>query len=408
MGLDLSELREPGRDRRAGAARGSAWPRDPDGAPLYPGRAQACRAAERTRRIDAGEPMRCASTCRRRSRAPARSPGPKPARAGGETGTVAADPAAWGDVVLARKDAPTSYHLAVVVDDAAQGVTDVVRGRDLFYATSVHRLLQALLGLPAPAYHHHRLILDADGRKLSKSTQATGLRELRAQGVTPAEIRRHGRARLSAASVACSSPGAGEWRRRKAQDNGRAAAANACAAQRRRPSARAVEAALAGIAHDIRTPLTGIVALAELLATSDLGERERGWASAIKSGAEHLAALTTLIVDAVKADAAGLVLRREPFSPRRLAQAVGVALAARAGEQGAQGARSRIADDLPACVTGDALRLRAALENLIDNAVKFTDAGTVVLHRRRQAGRARRVRLVFTVRDSGIGMAPPS
>ena len=107
----------------------------------------------------------------------------------GETGTVAADPAIWGDVILARKDTPASYHLAVVVDDAAQGVTDVLRGRDLFYATSVHRLLQALLGLPPPRYRHHRLIFDADGRKLSKSTQATGLRELRAQGVTPAGIR---------------------------------------------------------------------------------------------------------------------------------------------------------------------------------------------------------------------------
>src|SRR5579862_5606359 len=88
------------------------------------------------------------------------------------------------------------------------------------------------------------------------------------------------------------------------------------------PSARAVEAALAGIAHDIRTPLTGIVALAELLATSDVGTREREWANAIKSGADHLATLTTLIVDAVRADVAGLTLRYEPFSPRRLAEAV--------------------------------------------------------------------------------------
>jgi glutamyl-Q tRNA(Asp) synthetase len=78
----------------------------------------------------------------------------------------------------------------VTVDDAAQGITDVVRGRDLFYATSVHRLLQALLGLAVPRYHHHRLILDADGNKLSKSTAATGLRELRAAGATPADIRR--------------------------------------------------------------------------------------------------------------------------------------------------------------------------------------------------------------------------
>src|SRR5712691_6386255 len=99
----------------------------------------------------------------------------------------------------------------------------------------------------------------------------------------------------------------------------------------RRSSSRAVEAALAGIAHDIRTPLTGIGALAELLASSDLGKRERDWARAAKSSAEHLAALTTLIVDAVRADAAGVVLRREPFSPRALAEAVGAALAARAG-----------------------------------------------------------------------------
>ncbi|MGA8918564.1 MAG: glutamate--tRNA ligase family protein, partial [Pseudolabrys sp.] len=108
----------------------------------------------------------------------------------GETGHIAADPAAWGDVILARKETPTSYHLAVVVDDAAQGITDVVRGSDLFYATAVHRLLQTLLELPQPRYHHHRLILDADGNKLSKSTQSTGLRELRVQGVPPAEIRR--------------------------------------------------------------------------------------------------------------------------------------------------------------------------------------------------------------------------
>src|SRR4029079_15849910 len=108
----------------------------------------------------------------------------------GETGSVTGRPEAWGDVILARKETPTSYHLAVVVDDALQGVTDVVRGQDLFWSTSVHRVLQALLGLPAPNYHHHRLILDTDGMKLSKSTLATGLRELRAQGMTPADIRR--------------------------------------------------------------------------------------------------------------------------------------------------------------------------------------------------------------------------
>jgi len=92
-------------------------------------------------------------------------------------------------VVLARKETPTSYHLSVVVDDALQGVTEIVRGMDLYAATAVHRLLQVLLGLPEPVYRHHRLILDTDGRKLAKSTRATGLRELRAQGATPADIR---------------------------------------------------------------------------------------------------------------------------------------------------------------------------------------------------------------------------
>lgn len=169
------------------------WPRDPDGAPLYPGTAKTMSAAERARCMDAGEPyaLRLDMTA-----ALARAPhltweetGAGPLGETG-TGTVAADPAAWGDVILARKETPTSYHLAVAVDDAAQGVTDVVRGRDLFHATAVHRLLQALLGLPAPRYRHHRLILDSDGRKLSKSSKATGLRELRARGLTPADIRR--------------------------------------------------------------------------------------------------------------------------------------------------------------------------------------------------------------------------
>src|SRR5262249_1542367 len=165
------------------------WPRDPDGAPLYPGSARSLSADERARRIAAGE-----SYALRLDMAAALTPvGPQTSReqeAAGGGATVAADPAAWGDVVLARKETPTSYHVSVVVDDAAQGITDVVRGRDLLASTAVHRLLQALLGLPAPVYRHHSLILDADGRKLSKSTQATGLRELRAGGATPADIRR--------------------------------------------------------------------------------------------------------------------------------------------------------------------------------------------------------------------------
>ena len=167
------------------------WPRDPDGVPLYPGTARVMAAAEREARLAQGEPyairldmiaaMEWAGDLRWRET----GAGPS-----GETGEVAADPAAWGDVILGRKDTPTSYHLSVVIDDALQGVTNVVRGQDLFWSTSVHRLLQELLGLAAPAYHHHRLVLDEAGRKLSKSTQATGLRELRAQGMTPADIRR--------------------------------------------------------------------------------------------------------------------------------------------------------------------------------------------------------------------------
>ncbi len=167
------------------------WPRDPDGAPLYPGNAKALSAADRRRRIEAGEPYALRlDMAAALARAPALTWTETGAGPHGETGTIAADPAAWGDVILARKDAPASYHLAVVVDDAAQGVTDVVRGQDLFHATSVHRLLQALLGLAEPRYRHHRLLLDADGRKLSKSTAATGLRELRAAGASAADIRR--------------------------------------------------------------------------------------------------------------------------------------------------------------------------------------------------------------------------
>jgi glutamyl-Q tRNA(Asp) synthetase len=171
--------------------RNGAWPRDPDGAPLYPGNAKSMSPDERRRRIEAGERyalrLDMASAIARAGVLAWMETGRGP---NGDNGPVRATPAAWGDVILARKETPTSYHLSVVVDDALQGVTDIVRGQDLFHATGVHRLLQALLGLPAPAYHHHRLLLDAEGKKLSKSTQATGLRELRAQGTTPADIRR--------------------------------------------------------------------------------------------------------------------------------------------------------------------------------------------------------------------------
>jgi len=167
------------------------WPRDPDGAPLYPGAAKVFSSDERARLLQSGAPyalrldMEAACARTRDLGWTERGEGP-----GGETGVVAARPQEWGDVVLARKETPTSYHLSVVIDDALQGVTEVVRGQDLFRSTGVHRLLQQLLGLPQPAYRHHRLILDSKGRKLSKSSEATGLRELRAAGATPSDIRR--------------------------------------------------------------------------------------------------------------------------------------------------------------------------------------------------------------------------
>jgi len=170
---------------------GGNWPRDPDGAPLYPGSARKLPPAECERRRGAGEPfaLRIAMDAAI-TRAGALTWTEIGSGPDGQTGRIAAAPQLWGDVVLARKELPTSYHLAVVVDDALQGVTDVVRGQDLFWATAVHRLLQALLGLPEPVYCHHRLILDADGRKLSKATQSTSLRALRAGGASPADIRR--------------------------------------------------------------------------------------------------------------------------------------------------------------------------------------------------------------------------
>jgi glutamyl-Q tRNA(Asp) synthetase len=192
MGLVYPSFESRGEIARLVAAREQAgpWPRDPDGAPLYPGTAKELSQDERERRMTAGPyalRLDMAQALARAGELDWTETGRGP---NGETGRVPARAAQWGDVVLGRKDTPTSYHLAVVIDDALQGVTDVVRGEDLFWATGVHRLLQRLLDLPAPTYHHHRLILDADRRKLAKSTNATGLRELRAQGATPADIRK--------------------------------------------------------------------------------------------------------------------------------------------------------------------------------------------------------------------------
>jgi len=175
---------------------------------------------------------------------------------------------------------------------------------------------------------------------------------------------------------------------------------------RRRPvprERRGNETTIAAFAHDIRTALTGILALGELLASSNIGERERRWATGIKTSAEHLAALTTLVVDAAKADADALTLQEEAFRPRRLVEAVGEALAARAETKGLR-AEVTVAEPLPELLVGDPVRLRAALENLIDNAVKFTAKGAVRLHASANRAARGRVKIVFDVTDSGIGL----
>lgn len=171
------------------ATSGRPWRVDPDGAPLYPG---TCRTLDRVHaaaRIAAGEPhvLRLAMD---RAIAEVGDVAYEVIDADGQTETITAQPARWGDVVLARRDVPTSYHLAVVLDDALQGVTHVVRGRDLEAATDIHVMLQRLLSLPTPLYHFHELLTDASGRKLAKSRGSESLADLRARGVTAAEIRR--------------------------------------------------------------------------------------------------------------------------------------------------------------------------------------------------------------------------
>lgn len=176
-----------------------------------------------------------------------------------------------------------------------------------------------------------------------------------------------------------------------------------------------VQAALAAFAHEVRTPLTGILAISDLLATSDLGERERRWADTIKAGAEHLASLATLFVDAAKSGSGGSTLRQDLFDLRTLARSAGDSLAGRAAAKGLQ-AQVEISEKLAGLVVGDPVRLRAALENLIDNAVKFTDQGGVALAvapwrpvkgRGKAKDKAKdrsRVGVAFAVSDSGIGL----
>ena len=168
---------------------GEPWSRDPDGSPLYPPldrqRSDAGRAALITSGVKHAWRLDMAKAVEKTGR-----PLTWTETGDAETGILPANPSIWGDVVLSRSDAPSSYHLSVTLDDAAQGVTHVVRGLDLFHATAVHRLLQTLLGLPEPVYHHHRLIPGPDGRKLSKSFGDTGLAALRQAGASPTDIRR--------------------------------------------------------------------------------------------------------------------------------------------------------------------------------------------------------------------------
>ena len=170
-------------------ARAVEAPHGPDG-PIYPGTCRRLSVSARAEKVAAGtayalrlDAAKAAALTGRLS-FDERGAGPN-----GEHGTIAADPLRFGDIVLARKDLPAAYHLAVVVDDAFQGVTLVTRGNDLFGATHVQRLLQALLDLPAPAYAHHRLIVDANGRKFSKRDRSVTLRGLRESGRTAADVR---------------------------------------------------------------------------------------------------------------------------------------------------------------------------------------------------------------------------
>ncbi len=171
-------------------ARAGEAPHGPDG-PLYPGTCRHLSNGERAERIASGTPY----ALRLDSAKAAVDVGPlmfeeRGAGSKGERGMIAVDPLAFGDVVLARKETPSAYHLAVVVDDAFQGVDLITRGNDLFAATHIQRVLQALLGLPAPVYAHHRLILDENGRKFSKRDQAVTLQALRQGSVTPDQIRK--------------------------------------------------------------------------------------------------------------------------------------------------------------------------------------------------------------------------
>lgn len=193
--LEQRELLYPSflsRSESAEAARrqGPGWPSDPNGQPHYAGPERDWSLEKRAAAIRSGRSFAWRLDMARAGRSAGALTATVTDRPGGDTDRpVRVDPLEWGDIVLARKDVPASYHLCVTIDDAAQEITDVVRGRDLEWATGIHRLLQTLLGLPAPRYHHHRLILDETGRKLSKSKGSEAIRALRDRGADPRALR---------------------------------------------------------------------------------------------------------------------------------------------------------------------------------------------------------------------------
>lgn len=178
---------------QAASAGGRTPRRDPDGAIIYPGLHRDLPPREIERRLAHGQRPAMRIRMDKAMALVASRLGNRPLTftemdADGQLKTVIAQPQIWGDAIIQRKDFPASYHLAVVVDDALQGITHVTRGRDLFGATDIHRLLQVLLDLPAPVYHHHPLLHDAEGAKLSKRFNARSLRDLRNSGWTPADV----------------------------------------------------------------------------------------------------------------------------------------------------------------------------------------------------------------------------
>ncbi len=213
-------------------------------------------------------------------------------------------------------------------------------------------------------------------------------------------------------SIMAAKTRASQSRRRLRQPTRTRAGKTSSLSKRKRPlppradaPASAIEVALASFAHEVRTPLTGILALSSLLETSGLPERERRWVETIKASAEHLSALATLFVDAARRRGPGLSVRQDFFDLRTLAQASANSLSGRAAAKGLT-ATAEIDPALPVFAVGDPVRLRAALENLIDNAVKFTDSGSVafaasLLRPQRRKGA---FTVVFDIADSGVGL----